>query len=173
MENLKNKVAIITGGSKGIGAAIAEDLSAKGITIIINYANDTSQAELTVSRITKSGGHAVAIKANVGSTDEVIFLFSEVNKKFGGLDILVNCVGMAYFKPTTIAETSDEFHDEMFNINLKGTFRCLRESIQYLRPEGRIITFSTSGIALLIQGLVYIMHPRPLWKYYQEHFQGN
>ncbi|HEY5463063.1 MAG TPA: SDR family oxidoreductase [Hanamia sp.] len=152
MENLKNKVAIITGGSKGIGAAIAEDLSAKGITVIINYANDTSQEELTVSRITKRGGHVVAIKANVGSTDEVMFLFSEVNKKFGGLDILVNCAGMAYFKPTTIAETSDEFHDEMFNINLMGTFRCLRESIKYLRPEGRIITFSTSGIASAYPG---------------------
>ncbi len=142
---MKNKIALITGGSQGIGSAIAENLAAKGITVVVNYSNDTSKAEKTVNRINENEGHSVAFKANIGNTEEVKFLFSEINKNFGGLDIVVNCAGLTYFKPTSIAETSDEFFDEMFNVNVKGTLRCLRESVKYIRPEGRIITFSSTG----------------------------
>jgi 3-oxoacyl-[acyl-carrier protein] reductase len=140
-----NKIALIIGGSQGIGAAIAEDLSSKGITVIVNYAHDTNKADKTVKHILEKGGQALAIKADVGKTEDVQFLFSEVNKRFGGLDIVVTCAGLVYFEPTLIAEISDEFFDEMFNVNVKGTLRCLRESVKYTRTEGRIITFSSTG----------------------------
>jgi 3-oxoacyl-[acyl-carrier protein] reductase len=152
MIRTKNKIAVITGGTQGIGAAIAEHLAANGIMVVVTYAHDKNHADKTVELIGGKGGHALAMKADVGSTEEIQSLFSEVNRNFGGLDILVNCAGIAYFKPVTIAETTDEFFDDMFNINVKGTLRCLREAVKYLRPNGRIINFSTSGIASAYPG---------------------
>jgi len=149
---MKNKIAIITGGTQGIGAAVAENLSAMGITVILNYAHDASKAGKIIKLIEEKGGHALAIRADVSKTEEVQSLFSVVNERFGGIDILVTCASIVYFKPTTIEETSDEFFDEMFNVNVKGTLRCLRESVKYIRTDGRIITFSTSGIVSTYPG---------------------
>ena len=152
MRDMKNRIAVITGGTQGIGASIAKHLAANGMTVVVTYAHDKSHADKTVELIEDKGGHALAMKADVGSTEEVQSLFSEVNGNFGGLDILVNCAGIAYFKPTTIVETTDDFFDDMFNVNVKGTLRCLREAIKYLRTDGRIINFSTSGIAAAYPG---------------------
>jgi 3-oxoacyl-[acyl-carrier protein] reductase len=143
---------VITGGTQGIGAAIATHLAANGIMVVVTYAHDKSHADKTMELIGDKGGHALAIKADVGKTEEVQSLFAEVNRNFGGLDILVNCAGVAYFKPVTIAQTTDEFLDDMFNVNVKGTLRCLREAIKYLRTDGRIVNLSTSGIASAYPG---------------------
>jgi 3-oxoacyl-[acyl-carrier protein] reductase len=149
---MKNRIAVITGGTQGIGAAIAAHLAANGIMVVVTYAHDKNHAHKTVDLIKDNGGHALAMKADVGNTEEIQSLFSEVNGNLGGLDILVNCAGIAYFKPVTIGETTDAFFDDMFNVNVKGTFRCLREAIKYLRADGRIINFSTSGIASAFPG---------------------
>lgn len=139
------KVALVTGGSRGIGRAIAERLGADGISVVVNYHSDAAAAEQVVAKIESGGGHALAVRADVTDPRQLRGLFDAAEESFGGLDILVNNVGVSRFTP--IAETTDEAYDLHFDTNTRPTFVALREAANRLRDGGRIVVVST-GITL-------------------------
>jgi 3-oxoacyl-[acyl-carrier protein] reductase len=145
-----SKVAIVTGSSRGIGAAIAQRLAADGFKIIVNYAERAADAERVVQAITEAGGVAAAIQADVSDAAEVAALFDRTETLFGGIDVVVNNAGIMQTKP--LADTEDALFDRTVAVNLKGTFHALRAAAKHLRPGGRIINFSTSAIGLAFPG---------------------
>ena len=142
----QNKVAIVTGASRGIGAAIAERLARDGFTVIVNYAGNAEAAQKVVQEIEKQGGRAVAAQADVSDADAVKRMFDSAESAFGGVDVLVNNAGILDNAP--LAEVSDESFDRQIAINLKGTFNGLREAAKRLRKGGRIVNFSSSVVGL-------------------------
>lgn len=142
MTNLKNKVILITGSSRGIGATIALKASSFGAKVIINYAGSKEPAEKLIQEITTNGGHAYAIQADVSKSEEVKRLFDESIAHFGKIDVLINNAGIMITK--FIKDTSDEDFDRQFNINVKGVFNTIREAATKLSDNGSIINFSTS-----------------------------
>jgi len=137
-----NKVAIVTGASRGIGAAIAERLAADGFTVIVNYAGSAGAAEALVRKIEQAGCKAVAAQADVADPAAVKRLFDSAEAAFGGVDVLVNNAGI--LENATLADSSDEMFDRHIAVNLKGTFNGLREAAKRLRDGGRIVNFSSS-----------------------------
>ncbi len=148
MTTLKNKVAIVTGSSKGIGAQIAILLAAAGAKTIINYANDDAAANDIVNQIKSAGGEAIAVQADVSNTEQVATLFDTTISEFGKPDILVNSAGMMINKP--IAETTDEDFDRTFAVNVKGTFNTLREAATKLNDGGRIVNLSSTTTRMML-----------------------
>lgn len=148
MKSLQDKVAIITGASRGIGAEIAKAIAQAGASVIINYTNNRSAADLIVSEIKNLGGNAIPVRADVSNSVEVKALFDAAITHFGKIDILINNAGTAIFK--AIQDTSDEELDRIFAINVKGTFYCLRESATRLSNGGRIINISSSVTRLIL-----------------------
>lgn len=142
-----NKVAIVTGASRGIGAAIAARLASDGFTVVINYAGKAAAAEEVAGKIEAAGGKALTAQADVSDPTAVRRLFATAEEAFGGVDVLVNNAGIMPL--TTIAETGDAVFDRVIAVNLKGTFNTLREAAQRLRVGGRIINMSTSQVGLL------------------------
>lgn len=138
------KVAIVTGGSRGIGAAIARRLAADGMAVVINYARSRSEAEALTAEIEARHGTAIAVQADIGSSQGIKALFDIATESFGGVDILVNNAGIAKFTP--IAEVSDDDFDRQVAINLGGVFRGMREGARRLRDGGRIVSLSTSVV---------------------------
>jgi len=134
MSDLKGKVAIGTGASKGIGAGIAKELSAAGAAVVVNYASSKEGADRVVKEITGKGGKAVAIQGDVSQTADVKRLFAETKKAFGSLDILVNNAGVYNFFPLE-AVTEEQFHRH-FNTNVLGLILATREAVEYFGPEG-------------------------------------
>jgi 3-oxoacyl-[acyl-carrier protein] reductase len=143
------RTAIITGASRGIGAAIAERLARDGFAVVVNYAGDEAQAAATVERLTAAGAAAVAVKADVSRSAEVTRLFDAAEERFGGVDVLMNNAGV--MSNASIATTDDAAFDRMIAVNLKGTFNGLREAARRLRAGGRIINFSTSVVGLKVE----------------------
>ena len=148
MSNSEGKVAIVTGASRGIGAAIAERLAGDGFAVVVNYAQSARPAEEVARRIVESGGRASAFKADVSDPAAVGAMFEFAAKQFGGVDVLVNNAGI--LSQSTIADTSDSDFDRLIAINLKGTFNALREGAKRIRNDGRIINFSTSLVGSLM-----------------------
>ena len=148
MTTLKNKVAIVTGSSKGIGAQIAILLAAAGAKTIINYANDDAAANDIVNQIKSAGGEAIAVQADVSDTEQVATLFDTTISEFGKPDILINSAGMMINKP--IAETTDEDFDRTFAVNVKGTFNTLREAATKLNDGGRIVNLSSTTTRMML-----------------------
>ena len=146
------KVAIVTGSSRGIGAAIARRLAADGLAIVVNYAGRVADAEKVVQEIEAAGGKAAAIKADVSVPAEVAALFDQTEKLFGGIDIIVNNAGIIQPGLVPLAETDDSLFDRLLAINLKGTFNTLRLAAKRLRSGGRIVNFSTSVVGTAIPG---------------------
>ncbi|WP_324764066.1 SDR family oxidoreductase (plasmid) [Sinorhizobium meliloti] len=142
-----NKVAIVTGASRGIGAAIAARLAHDGFTVVINYAGNAAAAEEVAGKIEAAGGKALTAQADVSDPVAVRRLFDTAEEAFGGVDVLVNNAGIMPL--TTIADTDDAVFHQIIAVNLKGTFNTLREAAQRLRVGGRIINMSTSQVALL------------------------
>jgi 3-oxoacyl-[acyl-carrier protein] reductase len=140
------KVAIVTGASRGIGAAIAERLAADGLTVVVNYAENAEQAEMLVTKIEANGGTAIAAKADVSDPSAVAHLFRAVEEAFGGIDIVVNNAGI--MKLATIAQSDDAFIDRQITVNLKGAFNVLRQAATRVREAGRIISMSSSVVGL-------------------------
>jgi 3-oxoacyl-[acyl-carrier protein] reductase len=134
MSELTGKVAIVTGASKGIGAAIASGLADAGASVVVNYASGREGADRVVTEIVGKGGKAVAVKADVSKAAEVRRLFDEAKKAFGSLDVLVNNAGVYRFAPLEDV-TEDEFHRE-FNINVLGVLLTSREAMKYFGPDG-------------------------------------
>ncbi|MDR3443888.1 MULTISPECIES: SDR family oxidoreductase [unclassified Dyella] len=141
-----NPVAIVTGASRGIGAAIAERLARDGFTVVINYAGDAASAEALARQIENAGGRALTAQADVADPVAVRRLFDAAETAFGGVDVLVNNAGVMQLAP--IAESDDALFDRTVAINLKGTFNTLREAGKRLRNGGRIVNFSTSVVGL-------------------------
>ena len=144
MTNETNKVAIVTGASRGIGAAVAERLAADGFTVVINYSGDTKSAEALARKIEGKGGRALTAKADVSDPNAVRGMFDAAEAAFGGVDVLVNNAGI--MKLAKIADSDDALFDQQVAINLKGSFNAMREAARRLRNGGRIVNFSTSVV---------------------------
>lgn len=141
-----NKVAIITGASRGIGAAIAERLARDGFTVVINYAGNAAEAEALAAKIEQAGGKALTARADVSDPAAVGRMFDAAEAAFGGVDVLVNNAGI--MRLATLAESDDALVDSQIAINLKGTINTLREASRRLREGGRIINLSSSVVGL-------------------------
>jgi 3-oxoacyl-[acyl-carrier protein] reductase len=141
------KVAIVTGASRGIGAAVAERLADDGFTVVINYSSDAAPAEALARKIEDKAGRALTAKADVSNAQAVRGMFDAAVAAFGGVDVLVNNAGIMPL--STIADTDDATFARLINVNLKGTFNTLREAAKRLREGGRIINFSSSVVGLL------------------------
>jgi 3-oxoacyl-[acyl-carrier protein] reductase len=150
MSTERQKVALVTGASRGIGAAVAERLARDGFKVVVNYGGDAASAEALVRSIGQAGGQAVAARADVGDAAAVGRLFDAAETAFGGVDVLVNNAGIMSLAP--IAETDDASFDRHIAVNLRGTFNTLREAARRMREGGRIINFSSSVVGLLMPG---------------------
>ncbi|MEW5920309.1 MAG: 3-oxoacyl-ACP reductase family protein [Bacillota bacterium] len=142
---LKNRVAIITGSSRGIGKAIALEMAKEGAKVAINYLSNEEKAQSVVKKIEKEGGKAIAVKADVSKRDEVRKMIAFTVEKFGTMDVLVNNAGILQQKP--FETITDAEWDKMFEINMKGPFICCQESIPFMLKNkfGRIINISSIG----------------------------
>ncbi|MEQ4575362.1 MAG: SDR family oxidoreductase [Gammaproteobacteria bacterium] len=143
------QVAIVTGGSRGIGAAISERLAANGYAVAINYAGRRDDAEALASRLTAQGGEAIALQADVSDPVAVRRLFDATEARYGGVDVLVNNAGIMNLAP--IAEFDDAAFDRLVAINLKGSFNGMREATRRLRDGGRIVNLSTSLVGTKLE----------------------
>ena len=169
MSKLANKVAVVTGASKGIGAGIAKALAAEGAAVVVNYASSKEGADRVVAEIKGKGGKAVAVQGNVAKTADVEHIFAETKKAFGKVDILVNNAGIYKFTPLgDVAE--DEFHRQ-FDTNVLGLILATKEAAKYfdgaggsvinvgsvvsrLTPPGSVIYTATKGAVDAITGVL-------------------
>ena len=138
------RTAIVTGASKGIGAAIAKQLADDGFQIVVNYSSSSEEAGDVVAGIAAAGGRAIAVRADVADAAAVTALFDRAEAEFGKVDVLVNNAGISKFSP--LAEVSDEDFRQQVAVNLTGTFNGMREGARRVRDGGRIINLSTSII---------------------------
>ena len=148
MKSLEQKVAIITGSSRGIGAQIAKTLAQAGASVVVNYVGNKSAANQVVADIKAEGGKAIALRGDVSSVADVRSIFDSTITKYGKIDILINNAGSILYK--TIQDTTDEDFDRIFAINVKGTFNTLREAATHLKSGGRIVNFSSSTTRLML-----------------------
>jgi 3-oxoacyl-[acyl-carrier protein] reductase len=150
MNENTSKIALVTGASRGIGAAVARRLALDGFTVVINYAGDVAAAETLARDIDASGGHALAVQADVSDPAAVRQLFDAAESSFGAVDVLVNNAGIMQL--ANLADADDKMFDRQIAVNLKGSFNTLREASTRLRGGGRIINFSSSVVGLLQPG---------------------
>jgi 3-oxoacyl-[acyl-carrier protein] reductase len=144
---LAGKVAVVTGASKGIGAAIAQHLAAAGAAVVVNYSSSKTDAGKVVGEITAQGGNAVAVQANVAHQAEIERLFAETKKAFGRLDVLVNNAGIYEFAP--VGEITEEHFHRQFNLNVLGLILTTQEALKYFGPEGGSIINTSSVVSTL------------------------
>ncbi len=143
------KVAIITGASRGIGAAVAERLAKDGFTVAINYAGGAPEADALAAKITRAGGKALTAQADVSDPAAVLRMWDAVESKAGGVDVLVNNAGI--MKLAKIADGDDALIDSQIAVNLKGSINMMREAAKRLRSGGRIVNFSSSVVGLKLE----------------------
>jgi 3-oxoacyl-[acyl-carrier protein] reductase len=134
MSNLQGKVALVTGASKGIGAAIARELASRGAAVAVNYSGGKAGADAIVSEIKAAGGKAIAVQANLADTDSIAPLIAKVASELGPIDILVNNAGVYEFAPIE-AVTADHFHKQ-FNVNVLGLLLTTQAALQHFSPNG-------------------------------------
>jgi 3-oxoacyl-[acyl-carrier protein] reductase len=146
MSDLKGKVAVVTGASKGIGAGIAKGFAAVGAAVVVNYASNRESADRIVAGITAVGGKAIAVQGDVSKAADVKRLFETTKASFGALDVLVNNAGVYRFEPLE-AVTEKEFHRE-FDTNVLGTILTIQEALRYFGPNGGSV-INISSIASL------------------------
>ena len=144
---LAGKVAVVTGASKGIGAAIARQLAAHGAAVVVNYASSKEGAERVVAEITGQGGRAFALQANVARKADIERLFSETHKTFGRLDILVNNAGVYEFAP--LEGVTEEHFRKLFDVNVLGLILTTQEAVKYFGAAGASIINISSGVSTL------------------------
>jgi 3-oxoacyl-[acyl-carrier protein] reductase len=141
--SLQEKNALVTGGSRGIGRAIAIGLASKGASVVIGYLSNDARADEVVKTIAASGGRAVAVKADLSRPADVARLFDEAEEKTGALDIVVANAAGIIVKP--LKECTEEDYERIFNTNTKGVFFTLKEAARRVRNGGRILVTSTGG----------------------------
>lgn len=134
MGKLKNRIAVVTGASKGIGAGIAKGFAAEGATVVVNYASSKEDAEQVISEITEQGGKAIAVQADVSKAADVRRLFAETRKVYGKLDVLVNNAGVYEF--AALGEITEEQFHRLFNTNVLGLILATQEAAKLFGPEG-------------------------------------
>ncbi len=144
MNTTTSRIALVTGASRGIGAAIAQRLARDGHAVIVNYAGNAAAAEQVVRNIEAGGGRAMAAQADVADAAAVARMFDSAEAAFGGIDVLVNNAGI--LKLSAIGASDDALFDTQIAVNLKGTFNTLREASTRMRDGGRIVNFSTSVV---------------------------
>ncbi|MEX2743150.1 SDR family oxidoreductase [Rhizobium mongolense] len=149
MASNDNEVALVTGASRGIGAAIAERLAKDGFTVVVNYSGNAAPAEELAQKIEQAGGRALTAKADVSDPEAVRRMFDAAQAAFGGIDVLVNNAGIMML--SSIADADDANFDRQVSVNLKGTFNTLREAGKRLRNGGRIINLSTSVVGVNLE----------------------
>jgi 3-oxoacyl-[acyl-carrier protein] reductase len=153
MSKLAGKVALVTGGSRGIGAAIARRLASDGATVAITYAKDAGSASAVVKAIEKEGGKALAIQAEASDAAAVQNAVEKTVAAFGGIDVLVNNAGTA--NPKTFEETSLEEMNRLIDINVRGTLVATQSALKHMKGGSRIITIgSCVGERVMTPGLV-------------------
>jgi len=144
-----NKVALVTGASRGIGAAIARRLAQDGHAVVINHSGSAEPAAALAAEIEKGGGRALTIQSNVSDTKAVARMFDSAEAAFGGIDVLVNNAGI--MKLAKLADSDDALIDSQIAVNLRGTINTLREAANRLRDGGRIVNLSTSVVGLKLE----------------------
>jgi 3-oxoacyl-[acyl-carrier protein] reductase len=144
---LAGKVAIVTGASKGIGAAIAKHLAAGGASVVVNYSSSKAGADKVVAEIKSAGGKAIAVKGDVARKADVKELFAETKKTFGALDILVNNAGI--YDLASAGQITEELFHRHFNLNVLGVLLAMQESLNYFGPEGGSIVNVSSVVSTL------------------------
>lgn len=147
--NNVSKAAIVTGASRGIGAAVAERLATDGFAVLINYAGSEAAAAALARKIEGKGGRALSAQGDVSDPQAMRRMFDAAESAFGGVDVLVNNAGIMMLK--SIGESDDALFDRQIAVNLKGTFNGLREAARRLRTGGRIVNFSTSVVGLKLE----------------------
>jgi 3-oxoacyl-[acyl-carrier protein] reductase len=149
MSKLKDKVAIVTGASKGIGASIAKHLAAEGAAVAVNYASSKEGADRVVAEITRHGGKAIAVQANVAKQAEIDRLFSETKKAFGRLDILVNNAGIYEFSP--LEDVTEEHFHKHFDLNVLGLILASKAAVRHFGATGgSIINISSTASSVTL-----------------------
>ncbi|TDQ11434.1 3-oxoacyl-[acyl-carrier protein] reductase [Pedobacter metabolipauper] len=150
MKTLSEKVILVTGASRGIGAVIAQQLAQAGAKVIVNYAGGKDAADQTVAGIIESGGDAIAVQGDVSNSEQVKNLFDAAIDHYGRIDVLINNAGIMIFG--ILKDTTDEDFDRQFNVNVKGTFNTMREAATRLADHGTVINFSTSANRMMLPG---------------------
>ncbi|MDT0394691.1 MULTISPECIES: SDR family oxidoreductase [Streptomyces] len=140
----QQRVAVVTGGSRGIGRAAARRLAEDGLAVVVNYARDAAAAEETVAAITGAGGRAVAVPADVAEEKEAAALFDRAETEFGGVDVVVNAAGRMTL--STVADLDLAALDAMHRTNIRGTFVIAQQAARRLRAGGSLVVFSTSVV---------------------------
>jgi 3-oxoacyl-[acyl-carrier protein] reductase len=148
MSRLQGKVALVTGGSKGIGAGIAKALAAEGAAVVVNYASSKAGADAVVNAITDAGGKAVAVHGDVSSEPQAKGLVDAALDAFGRLDILVNNSGVYEFSP--IETSTEEQYRKMFDINVLGTLLATKAAVPHLGEGASVINISSAVTSLLL-----------------------
>ncbi|MGO1173541.1 MAG: SDR family oxidoreductase [Actinomycetaceae bacterium] len=138
------QVAIVTGGSRGIGSAVAKRLAADGFAVAVNYAGNAAAADDTVATIAATGGTAVAVQADVADERQVAALFDRAEQEFGGIDVVVNAAGRMALSP--IADLDLAVLDELHRTNIRGTFVVAQQAARRLREAGSFVGFSTTVV---------------------------
>ncbi len=141
MSKLAGKIAVVTGASKGIGASIAEHLAKDGASVVVNYSSSQKGADAVVERITKAGGKAIAVQADVSKEADAVRLFAETKKAYGKLDILINNAGVYEMLPLE-ATTPDHFHKQ-FDVNVLGLLLATREAAKLMGEGSTILNISS------------------------------
>jgi len=149
MTDKTKKVAIVTGASRGIGAAIAERLARDDFAVVVNYSASAGPAEALVGKIKASGGSALAVRADVADSPAVQAMFEATEKAFGGIDALVNNAGIMTL--AKVADSDDAMLDRQIAVNLKGTFYGMREAARRMRSGGGIVNLSTSVVGTKLE----------------------
>ncbi len=146
MANESTRTAIVTGSSRGIGAAVARRLAKDGFSVVVNYTGNAAEAESVVGDIKQGGGKALSIQADVSDPAAMRRMFDQAAAVSGGVDVLVNNAGIMQL--AKISDADDAFFDRHIAINLKGVFNGMREAAKRLRSGGRIVSFSSSVVGL-------------------------
>lgn len=145
MSKLKNKVAIVTGASKGIGASIAKYFATEGAKVVVNYSSNKEDAEKVVQSITDNGGNAIAVQGDVSKVSDVIRLFEETKNAFGTLDILVNNAGI--YPAAFIQDVTEETFHKLFDVNVLGPLLTIKEAVKLFGNVGGVIINISSGVS--------------------------
>jgi len=146
------RVAIVEGGTRGIGAQISRRLASEGIALIVGFAHDPVSADKLIGEIVETGERAMAVRGDISAPGAAEKLFAEAEEWYGGVDIVVTCAGAHAFARGPLSGTDDASFDHVVGVNFRGTFNMLRAAATRVRPGGRIVTFSSSAVALGVPG---------------------